>query len=158
MSSMAPNRSSDAHAAYITAQKKCLSGSAPFHSPAEALLSYVGAFESKDAGFIERTTASGALIEIPMLKPNRLVGQAEIRAGHEQSFATIKTAAFEISPPAANDRISIAVGTLSIERVNGQRDTHPLSIVAETDSGNLRRLSLYFDARYYRLWSDKAIL
>ncbi|CCV16453.1 hypothetical protein MESS4_p20106 [Mesorhizobium sp. STM 4661] len=65
MASKALIRSSDAHAAYIAAQNKYLPGSGSFDSPTEALLAYLGAFESKDAGFIEKATTSGSLIEIP---------------------------------------------------------------------------------------------
>ena len=159
--------SADTSAAYTKARERCPAGGrtsgwsvgrGAFDGPAEALLAYVGAFEERDAEFIGNATGPASLVEIPMLKPNRLFGRNEVLNGHIQSFASIKSASFDLSQPAERGQVAIAEGILKIERANGKTERHPLSIVVETEHGMLHRLSLYFDARFLRLWSDKTVL
>lgn len=157
MSSIAQKGGADTSAAYARVRKRS-GGSPTFDGPAEALLAYAGAFEKKDAEFIGNATSSGSLVESPMLKPSRLFDRREILSGHHGSFASIKSASFDLSQPAEKGQVAITEGILKVERTNGKTETHPLSIVVETEHGKLHRLSLYFDARFRRLWSDKTIL
>ncbi|WP_181183241.1 nuclear transport factor 2 family protein [Mesorhizobium sp. B3-1-7] len=128
-----------------------------FSNPGDALQAYVRAFARKDIGAIMELFSNGGLVEIPMLKPNRLFGQTELRRGHEAIFEAVSSSRFELSEPAVNDIVAIASGRLKTER-GGVQHVHPVAIVAEVDSERLMRLSLYMDGRNQRLWSDKAIL
>ena len=119
---------------------------------------YVRAFEARDAGAVAEMMNRHGLVEIPMLKPNRLVGGMEIERGHVAAFETIVEARFRLGEAAENGEQAIATGALSVKRVGGEERTTPVGIVAEMADGGLQRVSLYLDARNQRLWSDKAIL
>jgi len=132
-------------------------GAPTFASPSEALLAYAGAFAEKDLEFIRSAISEETLLELPMVKPCRLLGESEIFSAHSETFKSISSAAFELHSPIEKGSLAIAEGVLKVSRA-GKEETHPLGIVAETNNGKLKRVSLYFDARHYRLWSDKTIL
>lgn len=126
--------------------------------PREALLAYVDAFSARNADLVSDLVGEESLVELPLLKPNRLFGKHEIRAGHAAAFQAIAAAKFELSDPAEKGPFAIAEGKLTARRANGVIDEHPLGLVVEARDGWLRRITLYIDARRYRLWSDKTIL
>lgn len=158
MSSSSKGKKSDASAVLATCRKRWAGGSKVFNGPSEALLAYAGAFAAQDLDFIDDSVTKSSLVEIPMLVPNRLHGHAEIKAGHAQSFNSITSASFELSEPLEANGVAIAEGILKVERQNAKSETHSLGIVTEVEDGKIRRLSLYFDARHLRPWSDKTIL
>ena len=122
------------------------------------LAAYVAAFEARDADAIVALSAPHALIEIPMLKPNRLVGTHEIAKGQAAAFETLERIAFTLRPAAEKGDHAIAEGALHVRRSCGAEQTHTVGLVAEIHDGVLQRLSLYCDARDIRPWSDKTIL
>lgn len=127
-------------------------------SPVSALQSYVDAFSARDAEAVINLFGDGSLAEIPLLKPNRLFGKSEIRNGHAAVFETVARADFELSEPVKQDSFAIAEGKLTVQRVGGERNEHPVAVVAELGDARLHRLTLYFNARHFRLWSDKTVL
>jgi hypothetical protein len=127
-------------------------------TPAAALLAYAGAFCARDAGFIAGLASPTALVEVPLLKPNRLHGAREIGAGHAAIFETVAAARFDIEAPVEAGDHAIATGTLAITRADASHERHDIGLVSELRDGRLQRLSLYFNARRVRLWSDRAIL
>jgi len=133
------------------------SGAPKFASSSEALLAYAGAFAEKDLDFIRGAISEETLLELPMVKPCRLLGVSEIVSAHTEAFKTISNATFELHSPIEKGSLAIAEGALKVSRA-GKEETHPLGIVAETNNGKLKRVTLYFDARHHRLWSDKTIL
>ena len=62
------------------------------NSPKTVLQAYLGAFEAKDALAIQQLIGDRALIEMPLLKPNRLFGISEIFTGHQNVFRSIEDA------------------------------------------------------------------
>ena len=128
-------------------------------SAGEALSAYIGAFSRRDADFLSRIFSPGSLAEVPALRPNRLVGLREICAGHRSAFSNIAVATFTPTQSLAEtDGAAIWVGSVEIRRVDEKCESHELGIVAEIGGGKLSRLSLHFDARNIRRWSDPAIL
>ncbi len=126
---------------------------------ATALLQdYLTAFERKDIERIETLSADHCLVEIPFLKPNRLVGKTEILKGLSEIFATLESIEFKLDNIEANDNQVIAEGVLKVARTGEDRQGYQLGLVAEAKSGLLQRVSLYCDARNVRPWSDKSIL
>ncbi len=124
-----------------------------------ALLTYIGAFESGDAKCIATLTEDGVLVEVPLLKPNRLFGSSEIERGHKATFNSIKDATFFIDGEVAdNDEAAICLGNITITRLSGEVDQHDIGVVAQLTNNKLSRISLYLNSRNIRRWSDESIL
>ncbi len=129
----------------------------------DAIRAYWAAFEAGDAEAITALFGRNGLYETPFLTPSRLVGAAEIRAGLERSFAVTEGRRVTLDQVKAAGCAAIAEGRFeaTVPR-DGETITVPFAMVAEaddamTDSG-LKRLSLYCDARPYRLWTDGPVL
>ena len=122
------------------------------------LQKYLTALESKDITTIDKLTTEHALLEMPMLKPNRLVGRTELHMGHSAIFENLESMSFAISNIEANQTHAIAEGQFEIIRKDTTRQTHRFSVVAESLHNELQRISFYCDARNIRPWSDKSIL
>ncbi len=127
-------------------------------TPDTALKTYCTAFAARDSRSIVDLFASGGLYEIPFVK-NRLVGHAEIAGGLDAMFAVVDDCNIELGNIRATDRVAIGEGRLTAS-LNRNRETvdTPFGIVAEVEDDKLKRLSVYLDARPYRLWSDGPIL
>ena len=124
---------------------------------------YFGLFRARDAAGIAALFAPRGLYEFPFLRP-RLVGAAEIRAGHAQAFEVAEPRAVELRAVRAAAAVAIAEGRLRarVERDGCDIDL-PFAAVAEAenaDSGDglLARLSIYCDAHPYRLWCDGPVM
>ena len=122
------------------------------------LATYVSALEDRDIQTLESLVCDHTLVEIPFLKPNRLVGRREISNAHRAMFETLQDLSFKMGEVADNDGFAIAEGELRSTRASGEQHTHHIAIVVEVRGTTLHRLSLYGDARNIRLWSDKTIL
>jgi len=130
-----------------------------YNSPGAALLTYIGAFESLDEKCIATLTGDGVLIEVPLLKPNRFFGYSEIERGHKAAFNSIENTSFCIDDEVAeNDDAAIFLGRVKVTRINGNVDLHDVGIVAQLTDDKLSRISLYFNSRNIRRWSDESIL
>jgi ketosteroid isomerase-like protein len=96
--------------------------------------------------------------ELPLLG-QRLVGAAELRAGHDLIRSLTASRAIEIRERRTGPVVIIAEGTL---RARLHRDPAPVAIpmalVARVRGDRLARLSFYLDARPFRLWADGPIL
>ncbi len=140
-------------------------------SPDDAIRTYCTAFEAGDADAIVALFAPNGLYEMPFLTPPRLVGAAEIRAGMARIFALTEARRVRLDQVKAAGPAAIAEGRFE---ATVPRDdvtiTVPFAMVAETagamvaetadamvDSG-LKRLSLYCDARPWRLWTDGPVM
>ena len=125
----------------------------------EAMLqAYLQALSAGDAPAAAALFDERALLEIPFLRPNRLVGAAEIGKAHRAIFATLDSLEFEAIAIDSDASHAIAEGTLRFSRAGDKPRTLAAGVVAETGVGGLRRISLYCDARNIRPWSDEAIL
>lgn len=130
----------------------------PEFEPARLLQDYLSALSAQDIESIEDLCLSLTLLEIPFLKPNRLVGRAEIARAHRDIFASLQSLCFETRATLADDNHAIAEARLEINRRDGGVESFEVGIVAETADGELRRISLYGDARNFRPWVDRRIM
>jgi len=127
-------------------------------TPETALTTYCTAFASQDAHTVADLFAARGLYEIPFVK-NRLVGRAEIAAGLAAMFEVVDCCKIDVTGIRSIGRVAIGEGRLTAELSRGGEtlDT-PFGIVAEVEDDKLARLSVYLDARPYRLWADGPIL
>ena len=102
--------------------------------------------------------AAAGLYEFPLLRP-RLVGRAEILAGHRQAFAIASRIAVSLRTVQAKGSTTIVEGRLKAHVARDRRDLDlPFAAVAEEANGALQRLSIYCDAHPYRLWCDGPVM
>ena len=123
-----------------------------------ALLNYVAALQNKEIESVTPLIGHHTLVEIPFMRPNRLVGRFEISKAHAEIFETLDNIDFVLGTPLEKDRFAIAEGELRVQRKSGEEYTLQIGIVAQTDGEILTRISLYADARDIRMWSDRTIL
>ena len=124
----------------------------------DLLQEYLQTVSSGDVDAIGALFEDQALLEIPFLKPNRLVGKSEIHKGHREIFTTLEAIDFKPLNIESNATQVIAEGRLEFKRDGGESQQLEAGIVAEAPGGKLQRLSIYCDARNIRQWSDKSIL
>jgi ketosteroid isomerase-like protein len=118
---------------------------------------YCTAFNARSLDAAVAVFAEHAVFELPLLG-QRLFGRNEIAQGLRRIFELTETAQLEIADITESDRILIAEGELQAKL---QRDAAaaamPMAITLEAANGKVTRLSIYLDARPYRLWTDGPI-
>ena len=128
-------------------------------SPDDAIRAYCTAFDHRDVEAIAALFAANGLYEMPFLKPGRLIGAAEIRAGIGRAFEVVSTSTTSIRQITKLGAQAIAEGALTADIPrDGASITVPLALVAESGDDGLARLTVYCDARPYRLWSDGPVM
>lgn len=126
-------------------------------TPDRLLRDYLDALAHANLESANRIAASRCLLEIPFLKPSRLLGSAEIDKAHREIFAHLDSLAFEVRQVEADATHAIAEIRLDfVHRDDGTRSL-PAGFVVESDGEQLTRISLYCDARNIRRWSDRSI-
>ncbi len=128
-------------------------------SPDDAIRAYCAAFEAGDAEAIVALFGPNGLYEMPFLTPTRLVGGAEIHAGMARIFALTEARRVTLDQVKAAGPAAIAEGRFeaTVPR-DGVTMTVPFAIVAEAADSRLKRLSIYCDARPWRLLSDGPVM
>lgn len=118
---------------------------------------YCKAFNARSPEAALAVFAEHAVFEMPLLG-QRLFGRREIAQGLMRIFDLTETAQFDFSTVTESDRILIAEGDL---RAKLHRDAAasalPAAVTLEAKDGKITRLSIYLDARPYRLWTDGPI-
>jgi ketosteroid isomerase-like protein len=118
------------------------------------LNAYREAFNRRDLTAALMLFAEHAVFEMPLLG-QRLFGKREIAVGLQRIFEVTVSAQIQLSGTKESQNIVIAEGRLQAKL---HRDTHaveiPLALVLETRQNDIMRLSIYLDARPYRLWAD----
>jgi len=122
------------------------------------LLEYIAALQARSVEDIEALLGDHPLVEIPFLRPRRLVGRTEARRAHAAMFATLESLTFELNAPAGDKNAAIVTGRLHVRRCSGEEQCHEVGLVAEAQASKLHRLSLYADSRFVRDWSDETIM
>jgi len=119
---------------------------------------YFGAFADGNEAAASDLFAPTGLYEFPLLRP-RLVGRAEIRAGHRQAFTVASRIAVSLRAVQTKGSTTIVEGRLKAHVARDSRDLDlPFAAVAEEANGALQRLSIYCDAHPYRLWCDGPVM
>jgi hypothetical protein len=129
----------------------------PDPDPARLLQSYANALSRLDGEALDSLFGSDTLLEIPFLKPGRLVGSTEIAAGHREILANLEAVDCRIEHCLADAGHAIAEGQLEVTRRGEAARRLAIGMVAECGDAGLRRLSLYCNTRGLRRWSDKTI-
>jgi SnoaL-like domain len=125
-------------------------------TPREHLESFCEAFNRRELGKALDLFAGQALFEMPLLG-QRLIGRREIAAGLARVFEVTHSAVIQISAVEEAAQLVMGEGRLTARL---HRDPGPVSIplaVALESGGGIARLSVYLDARPYRLWTDGPI-
>ena len=98
-----------------------------------------------------------ALFEMPLLG-QRLFGKAEITAGLRRIFDVTESAEISLVHAHENDRVVISEGSMIAKLKEGNEAIRmPLAITLAVENRLISRLSIYLDARPYRLWADGPI-
>jgi ketosteroid isomerase-like protein len=127
-------------------------------SAAALMERYFQAFAAGDADAAAGLFGANGLYEFPFLRP-RLVGSAEILAGHRRAFAVASRIAVSLRAVRAQGSIAIAEGRLAADVARDARTVDlPFAAVAEAAGDKLARLSIYCDAYPYRLWTDGPVM
>jgi len=127
-------------------------------TPADAIRLHNQAWESRDAAALLDALAPGALYEMPLLR-SRMVGRAEIAAGLALAMDATTRCAIEVTRLREAGDTAIAEGTMRpVLARDGTSPEIPCAIVAETNGGAIGRISVYLDARPFRLWADGPVM
>lgn len=119
---------------------------------------YFGAFAAGDAAAAADLFTATGLYEFPLLRP-RLVGRAEIFAGHRQAFSVANRLSVSLRAVETKGSTTIVEGRMTAHVARDNRDLDlPFAAVAEEANGALQRLSIYCDAHPYRLWCDGPVM
>lgn len=127
--------------------------------PATLIERYFAAFSARNTADATALFERHGLFEFPFLRP-RLVGTAEIRAGHDRAFAVVDRIAVTLRAVRSQGTTAIAEGRLQAHVARDGIDIDiPFAAVAEAASNEtLARLSIYCDAHPFRLWTDGPVL
>jgi len=125
--------------------------------PARLLEDYANALSRLDRQALDGLVGDHMLLEIPFLKPGRLLGRTEIAAAHREIADNLEAIDCRIDHNLAGDGHAIAGGRLEVTRRGDIPRSLEFGMVVECDDSGLRRLSLYCDSRNLRRWSDKTI-
>jgi ketosteroid isomerase-like protein len=119
---------------------------------------YFRAFAAGDAEAASAFFAPAGLYEFPLLRP-RLVGRAEILAGHRQALSVASRLSVSLRAVQSQGATTIVEGRLTAHVARDGRNVDvPFAAVAEETGGLLQRLSIYCDAHPYRLWCDGPVM
>lgn len=123
----------------------------------DPLKGFCRAFESKDETEIVTLFDPKGICELPLIG-GRLVGHGEIRAGFMRAFSVVDRCSIERLALKSEGTTTIAEGRLHAKLYRDDRQMAiPLAIVMIGNGGGIVRLSIYLDARPFRLWSDGPI-
>jgi hypothetical protein len=127
-------------------------------TPLDAIALHNAAYASRDAGALLDALAPGCLYEMPLLR-SRMVGRAEIAEGLRLAFAATSRCALEITRERHSGAAALVEGVMTAELVREKTTAAlPFAMVAESGQGGITRMSLYLDARPFRLWADGPVM
>jgi SnoaL-like domain len=123
----------------------------------EHLDAYCRAFNERSLDGVLALISAHALFEMPLLG-QRLFGTGEIAAGLRSIFDVTESAEISLSHAQENDRVIIAEGSMTAKLHRDEEAVQmPLAITLAVEDRLISRLSIYLDARPYRLWADSPI-
>ena len=128
-------------------------------TPSDAITQYIDGFSQSDNDKLAGLFGERTLLELPLVKPTRLVGRDEICRAHAEIFTNVATATFTATHgPCEQAQAAIWVGELAVTRIDKSRQSHRVAMVATTTEGKLDRLTIHLNARNTRRWADASIL
>lgn len=127
-------------------------------TPRDAIALHNAAYETRDPDALLDALAPGCLYEMPLLR-SRMVGRAEIAEGLRLALAATTRCVLETGREREAGDLAMAEGTMTADLTReGTTATLPYAIVAEAGEGGISRISLYLDARPFRLWADGPVM
>lgn len=127
-------------------------------TPGEAIRLHNAAYERREAGAFLEALADGALYEMPLLR-SRMVGRAEIAEGLRLAFAATQGCAMALARLRESGGTALAEGRLTARLAReGTTAEIPFAMVAAVNGDRIARLSVYLDARPFRLWADGPVM
>jgi hypothetical protein len=123
----------------------------------EHLETYCRAFNERSLDGALALFSQHALFEMPLLG-QRLFGTSEIAGGLRRIIEVTESAEINFVHSQENDRVIIAEGSMTAKlQTNDEVVQLPLAITLAVENRLISRLSMYLDARPYRLWTDGPI-
>jgi hypothetical protein len=123
----------------------------------EHLDAYCRAFNERSLDGALALFSQHALFEMPLLG-QRLFGTGEIAGGLRRIIEVTESAEINFVHTQENDRVIIAEGSMTAKlHTNDEVVQLPLAITLAVENRLISRLSMYLDARSYRLWADGPI-
>ena len=127
-------------------------------TPSQAIALHNAAYESRDASALLDALAPGCLYEMPLLR-SRMVGRAEIAEGLRLALTATTRCSLEISRSRETDSVALVEGVMTARLAReGTTATLPFAMVAQAGESGISRISLYLDAKPYRLWADGPVM
>lgn len=127
-------------------------------TPSQAIALHNAAYQSRDASTLLDALAPGCLYEMPLLR-SRMVGRAEIAEGLRLALAATTHCSLEVTRSREAGGVALVEGVMTAALARERTTaTLPFAMVAEAGEGGISRISLYLDARPYRLWSDGPVM
>ena len=120
----------------------------------EHLDAYRRAFNERSLDGALALFSQHALFEMPLLG-QRLFGTGEIAVGLRRIFDVTESAEINFNHAQEDDRVIIAEGSMTAKlRRDDEVVRLPLAITLAVENRLISRMSMYLDARPYRLWTD----
>jgi SnoaL-like domain len=120
----------------------------------EHLNAYCRAFTERNLDGALALFSQHALFEMPLLG-QRLFGTGEIAVGLRRIFDVTESAEINFIHAQEDDRVIIAEGSMTAKLHRDDEVVRlPLAITLAVENRLISRLSMYLDARPYRLWTD----
>lgn len=127
-------------------------------TPRDAIALHNAAYQSRDPGPLLDALAPGCLYEMPLLR-SRMVGRGEIAEGLRLAFAATTSCSLEISRTRQSGDTALAEGVMTAALAREKTSaTVPFAMVVEAGETGISRISLYLDARPFRLWADGPVM
>lgn len=115
-------------------------------SPAEAMQALFEGWERRDADAIADVFTEDGIYDDP-LKPERMVGREQIRAGNTPAVAAITECEIGVQHLLEQDNVCLAEGYFKSRVETGERMDFPFAAVLEMREGKIARLAEYFDTK-----------
>jgi len=127
-------------------------------TPSQAIQLHNDAYGARDADTLLEALAPGCLYEMPLLR-SRMVGRHEIAEGLRLAFAATTGCTMAITRIRESGDTAIAEGVMTAQLARERETVEvPFALVAQAGEGGINRISVYLDAKPFRLWADGPIL
>ncbi len=124
----------------------------------DAIRHHNTALESRDPSALLGVLAETSLYEMPLLR-GRMVGRDEIAEGLRLAYGAMTACRINLAREREADGTAMAEGVMTATLAHEDKTVEvPFAIVAQTLGDQVKRLSVYLDARPFRLWSPGPVM
>ena len=127
-------------------------------TPAQAIALHNQAYASRDTTALLDALAPGCLYEMPLLR-TRMVGRHEITEGLRLALAATTRCTLAVTRTRESGTTALAEGVMTAALAREKETAAiPFAMVVEAGQSGIARISLYLDARPFRLWADGPVM